>query len=144
MLKVAIFECKGNLYYQIGNRDFRLIKLPGAGERVDEAKPTPREKADLTKLLPIRLNSLHVNLSYCASNMWSAMIRPMIEFFSGMIEYYYRRYVQCDDTSIIVNDAITRQGFILAIGVSIKVLTILNVVAKMLFINLKAKRAKKL
>ena len=144
MLKIVIFECKGNLYYQIGKRDFQRIKLNHASESIDKIKPSSKDKINFLRLLPIRLNSLHVNLSYCASNVWSATFRPFVEAFGGIIDYYYRRLVICDDTYIVINDATARLGFLLSIAVSVKMSTILSMLAKTLIFNAKsrAKQAK--
>ncbi|MGN0765463.1 MAG: hypothetical protein ACI4MO_03185 [Christensenellales bacterium] len=138
LLKAVLFECKGKLYYQIGKRDFKRIMLSNLNKSIDETKPTSREKTNFTRLLPIPLDSLHVNLSYCATDVWSATFRPLLESFVGVIEYFYRRFIRCGDTSIVINDAIARQGFMLSVRASIKVLTILKIVTQMLFIEIKS------
>ena len=141
LLKAVLFECKGKLYYQIGKRDFKRIKLSNLNKSIEETKPTSREKTNFTRLLPIPLDSLHVNLSYCATDVLSATFRPLLETFGGMIDYFCSRFIKCNDTSVVINDAISRQGFMLSVGASIKVLTILKIVAQKFFISkIKAKR----
>lgn len=141
LLKAVLFECKGKLYYQIGKRDFKRIMLSNLNKSIDETKHTSREKTNFTRLLPIPLDSLHVNLSYCATDVLSATFRPLLETFGGVIYYFCSRFIRCNDTSVVINDAISRQGFMLSVGASIKVLTILKIVAqKNLYKQIKAKR----
>ncbi|MGN0789554.1 MAG: hypothetical protein ACI4MY_06405 [Christensenellales bacterium] len=138
LLKIIIFECKGNLYYQIGKRDFQRVNF-STRKRIYSATPTPKRKQRLQDLLPIPLSKLHVNLSYRADDMWSGMIRPLIEGFGGVIDYFSRSVIRCDDTYIVINDAYVRRGFMLSFGVSIKVLTIIGLLTKMLIFRSKTR-----
>ena len=126
VLKIVIFECKGNMYYQIGKRDFQRVNL--SARKHIRYTPAPKRKERMQGFLPIPLSKLHVNLSYRADDMWSGMIRPLIEGFGGAIDYFSRKVIRCDDTYIVINDAYARRGFMLAFGVSIKVLTILGLI----------------
>ncbi len=139
ILKIVIFECKGNVYYQIGNRDFEKINLTSTHRQIKSTKPLTKQKEILVDLLPIPLRSFHVNLSYCADNMWSAMLKPLLEGFRGAIDYLSRGLIKCEDTSLVINDSYARQGFMLCLGVNIKVFTILVLLTKVLVLRRKTK-----
>ncbi|MGN0771798.1 MAG: hypothetical protein ACI4MI_04335 [Christensenellales bacterium] len=116
-IKLVIFECKGNLYYQIGKRDFKKITFDKSDEKSQSTPKSKRRQPE--KLFPIPLQKLYLNVYYCADDMWSSMVRPFVEFCRSIVEYYLPKYVECEEVCMCINDACVRKG----IGVDFNVKT---------------------